>query len=85
MNALHLKEIFGHYGEVLDVKHVRGTPFRGPAATIYFANEKDAETALFHLDGGQIDGNQVKVSFVLMQQQSQSGGGRKGKQRPEND
>lgn len=31
-----------------------------------FAQEKDAEQALFYLDGGQIDGNVIKVSFVLV-------------------
>ena len=36
-------------------------------ATISFVSEKDAEHAMFYLDGGQIDGNVIKVSFVLVE------------------
>ncbi|RYG60875.1 hypothetical protein EON64_19000, partial [archaeon] len=66
----HLKEIFGHYGRVKDVDlpvdRRNGIP--RSYATISFDDEKEAEQAMFHLDGGQIDGNAIKVSFVLVQQ-----------------
>jgi RNA-binding protein with serine-rich domain 1 len=64
----HIKEIFGHYGKVKDVDLPidprNGVP-KG-IATVVFHEEKDAEQAMFYLDGGKIDGNTIKVSFVLV-------------------
>lgn len=56
-------EIFGHYGKVVNAEiHPVGT-LRG-SAKVMFDTEKDAEEAMYHLDGGKIDGNEVKVSFA---------------------
>jgi RNA-binding protein with serine-rich domain 1 len=68
VRASHLKEIFGHYGKVtkveLQVDKTVGLS-RG-AAFITFARNTDAEQAVIYLNGGQIDGNVMKVSFVLV-------------------
>ena len=37
-------------------------------AMLQFAAAEEAESALCHLDGGQIDGQVVKVSYVLVSQ-----------------
>jgi RNA recognition motif-containing protein len=64
----HLQEIFGHYGSVksIDIQIDRRTGVPRGGATITFSTEKDAQQALFYLDGGLIDGNKIKVSFVLV-------------------
>jgi hypothetical protein len=64
----HLQEIFGLYGNIrgIDLKTDRRNHLSKGEATITFSTEKDAEHALFHLDGGQIDGNIIKCSFVLV-------------------
>lgn len=69
MKKEHLKEIFGHYGVVkyVDVEIDKRNGLSKGAATIGFLTEKDAEHAMFYLNGGQIDGNVIKVSFVLVQ------------------
>ena len=36
------------------------------SAIITFKKDRDAEQALINMDGGQIDGNVVKISFVLV-------------------
>lgn len=70
VKAAHLVEIFGHYGSVkkaeLD-KDNRSGISKG-TAFLTFTNSKDAEQAVLHLDGGQIDGQIIKVSFVLISQ-----------------
>lgn len=38
-------------------------------AQIEYENAADAESAQLHMDGGQLDGNVLKVSFVLVDQQ----------------
>eukprot|EP01038_Epipyxis_sp_PR26KG_P011447 gene11447-15335_t len=72
----HLEEIFGTYGSIkgvdLDVDRKTGIP-RGNA-TITFYDEKDAEQAKFYMDGGQIDGRIIKVSFVLVSKLRNDGG-----------
>lgn len=62
----HIKEIFGTYGEVLSVEML-------PAAAAYvgFKNAESAEEAMTHLDGGQIDGAVIQVSFVLVSKKRQ--------------
>lgn len=61
MKKDHLREIFGYYGNVKDVElQAKST------ANVVFSCEQDAEQAKFHMDGGQIDGLQVKVSFILI-------------------
>jgi RNA-binding protein with serine-rich domain 1 len=64
----HIKEIFGTYGEVLlvEISTQANGPKRTNTATITFSKDRDAEQAMFYMDGGQIDGNIIKVSFVLV-------------------
>jgi len=35
-------------------------------AYIEYESAKEAETAMLHLDGGQLDGNVLKVSYILV-------------------
>lgn len=60
----HLEEIFGTYGAVeraeVDVDKRNGMS-KG-TAVVYFTNRKDADNAMVHLDGGQIDGCVIIVS-----------------------
>lgn len=37
-------------------------------AVVEFSAAEEAETAMGHLDGGQIDGQVVRVSYVLVSQ-----------------
>eukprot|EP01039_Chlorochromonas_danica_P005900 gene5900-6496_t len=64
----HLQEIFGHYGHVkeVDLPIDRRNGMHHQAATVVYHNEKEAEQAMFYLDGGQIDGKVIKVSYVLV-------------------
>jgi len=64
----HLEEIFGHYGSVTKVNIEKDTRNGAPKgnATITFATNKDAEQAVIYMDGGQLDGRVLKVSFVLV-------------------
>merc|ERR1719499_2787891 len=61
----HLREIFGNYGKVkeatLAIDKAVGLP-KG-YAYVEFASERDAESAIAHLHGGQVDGNVIKVEF----------------------
>lgn len=64
----HLEEIFGYYGSVVKVeieKNINNGISKGNA-TVTYATNKDAEQAVMHMDGGQLDGQQLKVSFVLV-------------------
>jgi RNA-binding protein with serine-rich domain 1 len=71
----HLREIFGYYGTVnaVDLKTDRKSHLSRGQATISFSTEKDAEHAMFYLDGGQIDGMVIKVSFVLVEHDRKRG------------
>eukprot|EP01037_Dinobryon_pediforme_P041750 gene41750-51710_t len=76
----HLEEIFGSYGEVRIVKvnskesrpnqlgRIEGSIALSKTLTaiVTFQRDRDAEQALINMDGGQIDGNLIKVSFVLV-------------------
>jgi RNA-binding protein with serine-rich domain 1 len=62
----HLKEIFGFYGVVNEVYIDDAFRSARKGATIVFNSEKEAQQALFYLDGGKIDGSIIKVSFVLV-------------------
>jgi RNA recognition motif-containing protein len=44
----------------------RRTGVANGTANVTFENEKDAEEAMFHLDGGQVDGKQIKVVYILV-------------------
>ena len=44
------------------------------SAIITFKKDRDAEQALVNMDGGQIDGNVVKISFVLVSNSKRANG-----------
>ena len=64
----HLKEIFSNYGEVQRVtfRQQRGET---RSAELVFSKESQANNAVYFMDAGVIDGSEVKVSFILIQQQ----------------
>ena len=63
----HLWEVFGRYGRVRSVDLARdervGLPLGRAQVTFY--KTRDAEDAVAYLDGGQLDGNVIEVSFLL--------------------
>ena len=61
-----MEEIFGSYGEIRNLKLNIGKSVKTLSAIITFKKDRDAEQALINMDGGQIDGNVVKISFVLV-------------------
>ncbi|EEC12203.1 RNA binding protein, putative [Ixodes scapularis] len=65
----HLLEIFGCYGTVKGVElppdRTHGHLSRG-FAYVEFENPADAERAMRHMDGGQIDGQEVTAASVLL-------------------
>ncbi|KAL6196755.1 hypothetical protein ACLB2K_032369 [Fragaria x ananassa] len=69
VNEGHLKEIFGNYGEVVNVELAMDRSVNLPKGFGYveFKMRADAEKALLHMDGGQIDGNVVQAKFTLSQ------------------
>jgi RNA-binding protein with serine-rich domain 1 len=64
----HLREIFGTYGEVQSVEIEKDRRVGLPMGFAYvkFARAEDAEDAAAYMNGGQIDGMVVTVSFVLV-------------------
>jgi RNA recognition motif-containing protein len=66
----HLEEIFGHFGP-LKKAELRIDPrvkLSKGFAYVEYNSPSDAENAQLHMDGGQLDGNVLKVSFVLVNQ-----------------
>ncbi|KAL2245131.1 UNVERIFIED_CONTAM: Serine/arginine-rich splicing factor SR45 [Sesamum indicum] len=67
VNEHHLKEIFGNFGEVVNVRlaidHVVNLP-KG-FAYVEFKSRADAEKAQLYMDGAQIDGKVVRAKFTL--------------------
>ncbi|KAG5178410.1 hypothetical protein JKP88DRAFT_148702, partial [Tribonema minus] len=65
VKAAHLQEIFGCYGTVAKVELAIDKKLGLPKgyAFVEFSNRTDAEQAQLYLDGGQLDGNYVKVAF----------------------
>ncbi|KAG6407342.1 hypothetical protein SASPL_130331 [Salvia splendens] len=67
VNENHLKEIFGNFGEVVNVRvamdHVVNLP-KG-FAYVEFKIRADAEKAQLYMDGAQIDGKVVRAKFTL--------------------
>lgn len=62
-------EIFSTYGEIKSVEYPmdRLHPSTGRGfAYIEYATPDDAETAMKHMDGGQIDGQEVTAAPVLL-------------------
>jgi RNA-binding protein with serine-rich domain 1 len=66
-----LKEIFGNFGEVVNVELSMDRLVNLPRGYGYveFKKRADAEKALLYMDGGQIDGNVVKLRFTLQPRQ----------------
>lgn len=62
----YLSEVFGHFGEVKKAVVVTDQRLNLPKGYgfVEFLDLSDAVCALLHLNGGQIDGSSVKVSFV---------------------
>lgn len=68
VESKHLHEIFNTYGSVktVDLQVDKRVGLSKGNAHIEFENAKDAEEALIHMDGGQIDGNVIRVSILLV-------------------
>ena len=72
-----MEEIFGHYGTV---KHVNleidpKLKLSRGYAYVEFATPHEAEQAQLYMDGGQLDGNAIKVSFVLVSKRARNSPG----------
>lgn len=65
----HIVEIFGTYGEIrtIDFPIDRFQPFNRGFCYIDFANPDGAEGAIKNMDGGQVDGQEISVSAILIQ------------------
>jgi RNA-binding protein with serine-rich domain 1 len=64
----HVIEIFSTYGEIKNVEYPvdRFHPQNGRGfCYVEYVNPDDAENAMKHMDGGQIDGNEVTAAPVL--------------------
>ena len=67
VNKEHIIEIFFVYGKVrhVEIPVNRSNFFQRPHAYIEFENASEAEKAVKHMDGGWIDGQEVKTKLVL--------------------
>ena len=70
-----LREVFGAFGEVVDVHIVTDRDTGRPRgfAFVEMANDEDAEKAVAGLNGTDVDGRQLKVAEA--QPRGQRGGG----------
>lgn len=68
VKADHLKEIFSHFGLVknVDLQADRKLNLSKGFAYVEFSSAQDAEKAQAYMDDGQLDGNKLKVTFVLV-------------------
>lgn len=69
VNKDHVIEIFSTYGEIKNVEFPidRFHPPNGRGfAYVEFVNSEDAEAAMKHMDGGQIDGQEITAAPVLL-------------------
>ena len=68
VKAAHLQEIFGHYGTVkyAELEFDKRLGLSKCIGYVTFEKADEAEQAVLHLDGGQLDGQLLKVSFVLV-------------------
>lgn len=75
MKESHLREIFGYYGDVksVDLEVDKKVGLSRGFAYIKFSSSSEAEEAAANMDDGQIDGQKIKVSFVLVQKKTQTG------------
>ncbi len=73
-----LREVFSAYGEVVDVHIVMDRDTGRPRgfAFVEMAVDEDAEKAIAGLNGGDVDGRQLKVAEA--QPRGQRGGSRQG-------
>jgi RNA recognition motif-containing protein len=69
VNADHLSEIFGKFGNVSSVtlESDAVSKLSKGSAYIRFDKRAEAETAQLHMHEGQIDGNEIQVNFVLVE------------------
>ena len=60
-----LKSVFEEYGEVISAKVItdRDTGRAKGFAFVEMANQQDAEKAIKELDGGELDGRNIKVNL----------------------
>lgn len=69
VNKDHIVEIFGTYGVIKNVDfpkdHMHPHISRG-YAYVEFSNADEAENAMKHMDGGQIDGQEITAAPVLI-------------------
>lgn len=68
----HVHEIFATYGTIKAVEFQldRNHPPSGRGfAYVEYTNPDDAENAMKHMDGGQIDGQEITAAPILMQRQ----------------
>ncbi len=65
VNEKHLSEIFAHYGKVDGVRIRYDATSRVPTGTafVFMTAEEGARSACRYMDGGQIDGNRIKVQY----------------------
>lgn len=72
MNKDHVLEIFSSFGTVKNVEFPtdRYHPnFGRGMAYVEYATSEDCESAMKHMDGGQIDGQEITVSPVIVPKQ----------------
>jgi RNA-binding protein with serine-rich domain 1 len=65
----HIQEIFSTYGVIKTVEFPidRYHPPAGRGfAYVEFANADDAENALKHMDGGQVDGQEISAAPIIL-------------------
>lgn len=74
----HIQEIFSVYGTIKQIDcptdRLHPTASRG-FAYVEFGSPDEAETAMKHMDGGQIDGQEITVAPILLQRNRGGGGG----------
>lgn len=81
MTKDHIQEIFSVYGTIkhIDCPTDRLHPMGNRGfAYVEFGTPDEAETAMKHMDGGQIDGQEVTVAPILLQR-NRGGGGNIGR------
>merc|ERR1719247_1553831 len=64
----HLKEIFGNFGKVMAVHLAIDKEVALPKGYGYvdYEHKEEADAALMSMNGGQIDGNVIKIEFVFI-------------------
>lgn len=69
MNKEHITEIFSHYGTIKSIDfptdRLHNQQSRG-FCYVEFTTPEEAENAMKHMDGGQIDGQEITCAPVLL-------------------